>query len=105
MALREVIRPLLQASVALAACFSPSSPRGAAAQQISQENTQTAGACSPITGQIGGNLTITCSGLSTGEVKQITDILNKILSSQVDPKLLLGKVDEALSQLTHQSVI
>ena len=42
---------------------------------------------------------INCSGIAPGEVQQILDILNKIISSQVDPHALMGKLDEALAQL------
>ena len=83
----------------LVACFIVLPVAEVGAQQINQRDVQTSGICSPVTGQVGGNLTITCSGISPAETRQIADILNKISGSQIDPKILMGKIDEALNQL------
>jgi len=53
-----------------------------------------AGACSPPIANNSGTITIQCSGLSKEVSDQIIQILNKILSSQLDQKAVLKQLDD-----------
>ncbi len=54
----------ITARVMLVACFIALPVAEVVAQQINQSDVQTSGICNPVTGQVEGNLTITCSGIS-----------------------------------------
>jgi len=62
------------------------------------DSTSTKGNCSPIvSGEVGGNVTITCEGLSEGAIKTLNELLNKVsevkdLNNLVLEKL--GKLDK-----------
>ena len=58
----------------------------------------TSGACSPVI-QSGAHVTgftLTCKGMSDAEGKQLLEILNQIAKNQVDPKLVMTKLDEII---------
>ncbi len=67
------------------------------------DSTSTKGNCSPIvSGEVGGNVTITCEGLSEGAIKTLNELLNKVgevkdLNNLVLEKL--GSLDKIEPQL------
>ncbi|MGA2900909.1 MAG: hypothetical protein ABSF40_11825 [Candidatus Acidiferrales bacterium] len=66
------------------------------AQTPQTEKAQTSGPCSPaITG--GNNqIRITCQGLTKEQGAKMVNILNTILANQLDPKVVMSKLDEIL---------
>jgi hypothetical protein len=59
----------------------------------------TSGSCSPIISENKASVTIQCSGISPQYSGQIVDALNRMLQSQIDPKLFVQKLDEVIASL------
>jgi hypothetical protein len=59
-----------------------------------QETTTTTGPCSPIAPNNSGTITIQCGGISTKFGNQLVAILNRIAKNQLDPDVVMAKLDE-----------
>lgn len=60
---------------------------------VAQSST-TSGPCSPIAAQNTGSITINCPGISGEDGRKMLAILNRILSNQINPDLVMVKLDE-----------
>jgi hypothetical protein len=58
------------------------------------QSTTTSGPCSPIAAQNTGSITINCPGISGEEGRKMLAILNRILANQINPDLVMVKLDE-----------
>ena len=58
------------------------------------QSATTSGPCSPIATQNTGSITIKCPGVSGEEGRKMLAILNKILANQINPDLVMVKLDE-----------
>jgi hypothetical protein len=65
-----------------------------AAPCLAQTANTTSGSCSPIVTGNDGTVTIECKGMSDQLQGQLVDILNRILKNQIDPQLVMSKLDE-----------
>ncbi len=63
---------------------------------FAQQSSTTSGPCSPIAPNNSGSITINCPGMSKEQGKKMIDILNKILKNQIDPSVVMEKLDEIL---------
>ncbi len=63
---------------------------------IAQQSATTSGPCSPIAPNNSGSITINCPGMSKEQGQKLIDILNKILKDQLDPNVVMKKLDEIL---------
>jgi hypothetical protein len=61
---------------------------------FAQQSATTSGPCSPIAPNNTGAITINCPGMSKQQGQKMIDILNKILKDQLDPNVVLTKLDE-----------
>lgn len=61
---------------------------------FSQETSKTTAACSPIAPYNKGVITIQCTVSSDKTGKQLIEILNRIERNQLDPKVVMEKLDE-----------
>jgi hypothetical protein len=62
-----------------------------------QDGNKTSGACSPIVSDNRGTITVECAGVPKDVGEQIIQILNKILSRQIDQQIVLN----SLSVIAH----
>jgi hypothetical protein len=58
------------------------------------QSAATSGPCSPIAAQNSGSITINCPGISVEEGRKMLAILNRILVNQINPDLVMVKLDE-----------
>lgn len=58
------------------------------------QSATTSGPCSPIAEENAGSITINCPGISEGEGRKMLAILNRILANQINPDLVMVKLDE-----------
>lgn len=58
------------------------------------QSATTSGPCSPIAPQNTGSITINCPGVSGEEGRKMLAILNRILANQINPDLVMVKLDE-----------
>ena len=61
---------------------------------LAQQPASTSGSCSPIAPANTGSITINCPGMSKEQGDKMLAILNKILANQLDPNVVLAKLDE-----------
>ena len=61
---------------------------------FSQETFKTTAPCSPISQYNNGTIVIQCAVNSDKMAKQLIEILNRIERNQLDPKLVMSKLDE-----------
>jgi hypothetical protein len=59
-------------------------------------NANTTGHCSPAVTGNSNQFTINCQGIGKEQGQKMLDILNKILTNQLDPKAVMAKLDEIL---------
>jgi hypothetical protein len=58
------------------------------------QSATTSGPCSPVAAQNSGSITINCPGVSGEEGRKMLAILNRILVNQINPDLVMVKLDE-----------
>lgn len=58
------------------------------------QSATTSGPCSPVAAQNSGSITINCPGISGEEGRKMLAILNRILVNQINPDLVMVKLDE-----------
>jgi Skp family chaperone for outer membrane proteins len=58
------------------------------------QSATTSGPCSPIAAQNTGSITINCPGISGEEGRKMLAILNRIIANQINPDLVMVKLDE-----------
>lgn len=63
---------------------------------LAQQPATTSGSCSPIASDNTGTITINCPGMSTEQGQKILAVVNKILANQIDPNVVMAKLDEIL---------
>jgi len=61
---------------------------------FAQQTASTSAPCSPIAPANTGSITINCPGISKEQGQKMLAILNKILANQLDPNLVMAKLDE-----------
>lgn len=61
---------------------------------LAQQSATTSAPCSPITPYNTGSITINCPGMSQERSRKMLAILNRILANQLDPDLVMVKLDE-----------
>lgn len=66
-------------------------------------NAETKGTCSPAVSGNNNQVSIRCQGISEEQAKRMTSILNKVLANQIDPDLVMGKLDE-IEKLINQYI-
>lgn len=59
-----------------------------------QQSATTSAPCSPIAPDNSGSITINCPGISKEDGRKMLAILNRILANQIDPELVMVKLDE-----------
>jgi hypothetical protein len=64
---------------------------------FAQQSSTTSAPCSPIAPENTGTITITCPGMSREQWQKMLAILNKIRANQIDPDLVMAKLDEIQS--------
>jgi len=69
--------------------------------QTSTGTAETTGPCSPATTGNNNQLTINCQGIGKEQGDQLLRILNRIAKDQIDPKLVLEKLDEIQKGITE----
>ncbi len=74
------------------------------AQTPQAGEAKTKGPCSPAVTGNNNQFRINCQGLTKEQGKKMLDILNTILTNQLDPKEVMGKLDEILEAVTPQRV-
>jgi hypothetical protein len=62
--------------------------------QTTTGQAQTTGPCSPAVTGNNNQFTITCDGIGEAQGKELIKILNRISKEQLDPKLVMEKLDE-----------
>jgi hypothetical protein len=62
-------------------------------------NAKTTGACSPAISGNNNQVSINCQGISKEQAEKMTSILNKILANQIDPAIVIAKLDEILKSI------
>jgi hypothetical protein len=62
--------------------------------QITTGRAETAGPCSPATTGNYNQLTINCQGIGKTQGEQLLKIVNRIAKDQIDPKVVMEKLDE-----------
>lgn len=89
----------------LLSCFLLASIALPSTGQNQRGNAETTGTCSPAISGDNNQLTINCpgTGISEEQAKKMASILNKILAKQIDPDLVMGKL-EAIEKLLDQYV-
>ena len=63
-------------------------------QTSSTGDADTSGPCSPAVTGSGNQFTINCPGISKQQGSELLMILNKVAKNQLDPKLVMAKLDE-----------
>ena len=76
--------------LAAASCFAQTNKTGAA---------KTSGTCSPAVTGNNNQFKITCDGISPEQGEQLLSIMNRILSQELDPKLVMDKLDEIENEI------
>lgn len=71
-------------------------------QTASSIPAATNGSCSPAVTGNKNNFLISCK-IYSSQGKHMVDLLNKILANQIDPNLVMGKLDEILKAASHPS--
>jgi hypothetical protein len=66
---------------------------------LAQQSATTSAPCSPIAPDNTGTITINCPGMSKEQGQKMLAILNKILANQLDPDVVIGKLDEIEKEL------
>lgn len=61
---------------------------------LAQQSATTSAPCSPIAPDNTGTITITCPGMSKEQWQKMFAILNKIRTNQLDPDVVMTKLDE-----------
>jgi hypothetical protein len=61
---------------------------------VAQQSATTSAPCSPITPNNTGSITINCPGVSKEDGRKMLAILNRILANQINPDLVMVKLDE-----------
>jgi len=61
---------------------------------VAQQSATTSAPCSPIAPDNSGSITINCPGISKEEGRKMIAILNRILANQINPDLVMVKLDE-----------
>jgi hypothetical protein len=61
---------------------------------VAQQSATTSAPCSPIAPDNSGSITINCPGMSKEDGRKMIAILNRILANQIDPDLVMVKLDE-----------
>jgi hypothetical protein len=70
---------------------------------FSQTNTgdaKSSGTCSPAVSGSNNRFFIECKGISEEQMQQFSDILNKITKDQLDPKIVMTKLDDLVRGVT-----
>ncbi len=83
---------MMRFAIALAFCLVVSA--GAARAQDAPSAGCTIAAASFLSQQPEGNVTIGCTGLSEALGQQLAEILTRIVQNQIDPQLVMAKLDE-----------
>lgn len=73
--------------------------------QTSTGKAETAGACSPAISGNNNQVSINCPGMSKAQAEKMSSILNKILANQIDPTLVMAKLDEILKAVNPNARI
>ncbi len=66
---------------------------------LAQQSATTSAPCSPIAPENTGTITINCPGMSKEQGQKMLAILNKIVANQLEPSLVMAKLDEIQSGL------
>jgi len=61
---------------------------------VAQQSATTTAPCSPVAPDNVGSITINCPGISKEDGRKMIAILNRILSNQINPDLVMVKLDE-----------
>jgi len=65
-----------------------------ASAAIAQQSVTTTAPCSPIAPDNNGSITINCPGMTKEDGRKMLAILNRILANQINPDLVMIKLDE-----------
>src|SRR6185295_15665900 len=76
------------------AAISQGQPTGAAT---------TRGACSPANTGSNNRFTFYCNGIGAAQGAQLLNLLNQVLAKQVDPALVMAKLDEIIANQKKQA--
>lgn len=61
---------------------------------LAQQTSTTMAPCSPIAPDNNGSITINCPGISQEQGRKMLVILNRILANEIDPEVVMVKLDE-----------